>query len=40
MAQERVLKCDDKTTFCPNGDDTVFPNNHQVGCIECHENEL
>lgn len=40
MAQERLLKCDDKTPFCPNGDDTIFPNNHEVGCTECHENEL
>ena len=40
MAQERVLKCDDETPFCPDGENTLFPNDHQVGCTECHENEL
>jgi hypothetical protein len=40
MAQERVLKCDDQTPFCPDGEDTLFPNDHQVGCTEFHENEL
>ncbi len=40
MAQDRVLECDDSTDFCPNGDSVLFPNDHQVGCSECHENEL
>jgi hypothetical protein len=40
MAQERVLKCDEQTQFCPNGNDATFPNDHEVGCTECHDNEL
>ncbi len=40
MAQSRALKCDDQTAFCPNGDSVLFPDNYQVGCTECHENEL
>ncbi len=40
MFQERELKCDDSTAFCPTGEQTIFPNDHQVGCTECHENEL
>ncbi len=40
MAQERTLKCDKTTQFCPNGNDTIFPNDHQVGCTECHGNKL
>ncbi|HHJ15214.1 MAG TPA: PKD domain-containing protein [Gammaproteobacteria bacterium] len=40
MAQDRVLKCDEKTAFCPDGKSTLFPNDHQVGCVECHDNEL
>ncbi len=40
MARDRVLKCDDKTAFCPNGNSVLFPENYQVGCTECHKNEL
>jgi hypothetical protein len=40
MAQDRVLQCDKSTSFCPNGNSVLFPNNHQVGCTECHGNEL
>jgi len=40
MAQDRILKCDDSTDFCDNGESVLFPNDHQVGCTECHSNEL
>jgi hypothetical protein len=40
MAQDRVLECDDSTAFCPNGNSVLFENDHQVGCTECHDNEL
>ncbi|HHH44091.1 MAG TPA: PKD domain-containing protein [Gammaproteobacteria bacterium] len=40
MAQDRVLKCDKKTAFCPDGNSVLFPNDHQVGCTECHSNKL
>ena len=40
MAQDRVLECDDSTAFCPNGNSVLFPNDHEVGCTECHDNEL
>lgn len=40
MSIARELKCDDSTAFCPNGDSVIFPDDHQVGCTECHENEL
>ena len=31
MAQDRVLKCDKTTAFCPGGDSVLFPNDHEVG---------
>jgi len=40
MAQDRVLKCDENTAFCPGGNSVLFPNDHQVGCTECHDNKL
>jgi len=40
MAQDRVLQCDERTAFCPDGNSVLFPNDHQVGCTECHDNEL
>ena len=40
MAQDRVLECDDSTAFCPNGNSVLFPDDHEVGCTECHDNEL
>ena len=40
MATDRVLECDERTAFCPDGDSVRFPEDHQVGCIECHDNEL
>lgn len=40
MAKDRVLECDESTAFCPNGNSVLFPNDHQVGCTECHSNEL
>jgi hypothetical protein len=40
MFTDRVLKCDEKTTFCPNGDSQLFQKGHQVTCSDCHDNEL
>jgi len=40
MAQDRVLECDERTAFCPDGNSQLFPDDHQVGCTECHDNEL
>jgi hypothetical protein len=40
MATDRVLECDEDTAFCPDGNSVQFPRGHQVGCIECHDNEL
>ena len=40
MAQDRILECDESTAFCPDGNSVLFPNDHEVGCTECHENEL
>ena len=40
MATDRVLKCDEKTAFCPDGKSQLFPKGHQVTCYDCHENEL
>jgi Pyruvate/2-oxoacid:ferredoxin oxidoreductase delta subunit len=40
MHTDRVLKCDNSTAFCPDGNSQLFPDDHQVGCTECHDNEL
>ncbi|MCU7836774.1 MAG: cadherin-like domain-containing protein [gamma proteobacterium symbiont of Taylorina sp.] len=40
MAQARRLKCDDPTAYCPDGNSALFPNDYEVGCTECHSNEL
>ncbi|MEA2080665.1 MAG: hypothetical protein U9P00_12550 [Pseudomonadota bacterium] len=40
MHTDRVLKCDNSTAFCPDGNNQLFPDDHQVGCTECHDNEL
>lgn len=40
IAQDRVLECKDRTTFCPTGNTAVFPKGHMVGCTECHGNQL
>jgi hypothetical protein len=40
MATDRVLECEDQTTFCPDGDAQLFPRGDEVGCTECHENPL
>ena len=40
MAIDRVLECDERTSFCPGGESVLFPQDHQVGCVECHDNEL
>ena len=40
MATDRVLECDDRTGFCPDGNRAEFPKGYMVGCTECHENEI
>jgi hypothetical protein len=40
MKTDRILECDDNTAFCPNGNSVLFPQGHQAGCTECHDNEL
>ena len=40
MHTDRVLKCDKKTAFCPNGNSQLFPKDHQVTCSDCHGNKL
>ena len=40
MHTDRVLDCDETTAFCPDGNSVLFPDDHQVGCTECHGNEL
>ena len=40
MATDRVLPCDDTTSFCANGKSALFQADYQVGCTECHKNEL
>ncbi|PUB87902.1 MAG: cytochrome C [gamma proteobacterium symbiont of Ctena orbiculata] len=40
MATDRILECDDRTSFCPDGDNAEFPKGYMVGCVECHENEI
>jgi hypothetical protein len=40
MKTDRVLECDERTAFCPDGNRVLFPQGHQVGCVECHDNEL
>jgi hypothetical protein len=40
MATERRLVCDSRTSFCPDGNNAIFPKGHTVGCVECHENEI
>jgi cytochrome c553 len=40
MATDRSLECDNSTSFCPSGNNAVFPKAYMVGCTECHSNEL
>jgi PKD repeat protein len=40
MATDRILECDSRTSFCPDGNSVNFPKGHMVGCTECHENEI
>jgi hypothetical protein len=40
VASDRVLQCDDRTSFCPDGNSTTFPKGHMVGCTECHGNKI
>ncbi|MET0007965.1 MAG: PKD domain-containing protein [Candidatus Thiodiazotropha sp. 6PLUC4] len=40
MAIDRVLECDDSTSFCPDGNRETFPKGYMVGCVECHENQI
>jgi hypothetical protein len=39
--KDRTLECkDNKGTFCADEGPELFPKGHQVGCADCHENEL
>ena len=40
MKDDRILACDERTRFCPDGKSVLFPEGHEVGCTECHGNEL
>jgi len=40
MFTDRILKCDDSTAFCPDGNNQLFAKGYQVTCTDCHENEL
>lgn len=40
MFTDRILKCDKKTAFCPDGNSQLFPKGYQVTCTDCHGNEL
>ncbi len=40
MHTDRILQCDKKTNFCPDGNSVLFPEGHQVTCTDCHDNEL
>ncbi|MCP3666481.1 MAG: cytochrome C [Gammaproteobacteria bacterium] len=41
MAKDRVLECkDNKGIFCADEGPKEFPKGHQVGCADCHENEI
>lgn len=41
MATDRILECkDNKGTFCADEGPKEFPKGHQVGCADCHENEI
>lgn len=40
MFTDRLLKCDDPTSFCPDGKQQLFPKGYQVTCVDCHDNEL
>jgi len=40
MFTDRLLKCDDETSFCPDGKQQLFPKGYQVTCVDCHDNEL
>ena len=40
MKTDRILKCDKRTAFCPDGNSVLFPKGHQVTCSDCHSNKL
>ena len=40
MHTDRVLDCDSSTAFCPDGNSQLFPEDYQVTCTDCHDNEL
>ncbi|HHJ36056.1 MAG TPA: cytochrome C [Gammaproteobacteria bacterium] len=40
MFTDRVLQCDEQTTFCPDGNSQLFPKGRQVTCSDCHDNKL
>ncbi|MGB5457372.1 MAG: cytochrome C [Gammaproteobacteria bacterium] len=40
MHTDRVLACEERTDFCPDGNSQLFPEGYQVSCTDCHGNEL
>jgi len=40
MFTDRILQCDEKTTFCTDGESQLFSKGHQVTCTDCHKNEI
>lgn len=41
MSTDRILECkDNKGSFCADEGPKEFPKGHQVGCADCHENEI
>lgn len=40
MKADRVLRCDNRTAFCPSGNSQLFPEGYEVTCTDCHGNEL
>ena len=40
MATDRVLECDNSTSFCPDGNNAEFTKGYMVGCVECHEYQI
>ena len=40
MFTDRLLSCKETTSFCPDGEEQLFPKGHQVSCVDCHDNEL
>jgi hypothetical protein len=40
-ATDRVFQCKERGTLCTSGDSTInVPKGTQIGCVECHDNEI